>query len=401
MEGKCSVYARNGKVFVRLADSFGSEKRGAGYPIGSNIIAFIRLDFKSGIDKLFTDYIRLVFNIDLCVTEEDYFRQKKELAEEYILKMPFLYFAFKTLQDCLDDYIDRKDFNGRMADVPNYDKFNRLFAERYEEEPQKLYSEFSSVIDQKVFKKFSKAEVWEECIRYHLFLCLKDALICNLEETQKIFREEMMYLYQREKSETADSLTPKQRLYVYDRHRNKTTGRPMFYVNVSRSVKTLAYTEHNPSSDEPGNINGLAEYVKENDVDLLDVQEIVSFDELMRFEMLRLVESDTVISKCENCGNLFIPRGRKDMLFCNVIVPELGKTCAEVGAHRKYNEKVKVDAVFNAFNKAYKRNNSRVRNKKMTVPEFSIWSEQAREKRELCVKGEISVEEYNAWLGNK
>jgi Zn-finger nucleic acid-binding protein len=401
----CSVYARNGLVFVYLPDDFESKKRGAGYPVGSNIIAFIRLDFKEGIDKLFTDYIRLVFNIDLCVTEDDYNRQRNELIENHIIKLPFLFFAFHTLQECLIDYINGEDFNEKMIAVPNYNEFNKLFADRYDNEPQALFDEFASAVDSSIFTKMNKDELQQECARYHLFLCLKDALLFNLEETQKIFKDEMFYLYQKGKVDAVANLTPKQRLYIYDRHRNITTGKPMFYVGMSRTVKTLAHAEHKPKTDEPQadelntqGINTLADYVVENDIDLIEVQEIDTFDELMRFEMMQLVESDTVISMCENCGNLFIPRGRKDMLFCNMMIPELNKTCAEIGAHRKYSEKTKENPIYEAYNKAYKRNHSRRRKKRMSESEFWVWSEEAQAKRKMCVDGGISLKEFVEWL---
>ena len=34
----------------------------------------------------------------------------------------------------------------------------------------------------------------------------------------------------------------------------------------------------------------------------------------------------------------------------------------------------------------------------MTKEEFSQWSKEAREKRDLCVAGKLSLEEFVAWL---
>jgi hypothetical protein len=34
----------------------------------------------------------------------------------------------------------------------------------------------------------------------------------------------------------------------------------------------------------------------------------------------------------------------------------------------------------------------------MTKEEFAVWSAEAREKRDLCLAGKLSLEEFVAWL---
>ena len=51
-----------------------------------------------------------------------------------------------------------------------------------------------------------------------------------------------------------------------------------------------------------------------------------------------------------------------------------------------------------AHKKAYRRFNSRTRAKKMTQSEFMRWSEEAAQKRDKCLAGELPFDEFVAWL---
>jgi hypothetical protein len=65
---------------------------------------------------------------------------------------------------------------------------------------------------------------------------------------------------------------------------------------------------------------------------------------------------------------------------------------------RRYEKKVAENPVWEVYKKAYRRFNSRTRTKKMTQTEFLRWSEQAAEKRDECLAGKLSFEEFAAWL---
>jgi len=54
------------------------------------------------------------------------------------------------------------------------------------------------------------------------------------------------------------------------------------------------------------------------------------------------------------------------------------KTCQDIGAMVRMQNKIRNDPIFMEYNKAYKRNNSRVRMGKMSQPDFLEWSDEAR-----------------------
>ena len=71
-----------------------------------------------------------------------------------------------------------------------------------------------------------------------------------------------------------------------------------------------------------------------------------------------------------------------------------GKTCRNIGAHKKYEEKCKSDPIWLAYNRAYKNHYARVLKKKMTKSEFRTWSDWAVEYRDKALMGKVKIEEY-------
>jgi hypothetical protein len=54
--------------------------------------------------------------------------------------------------------------------------------------------------------------------------------------------------------------------------------------------------------------------------------------------------------------------------------------------------------VIRAYTKAYKTHNARVRYGMMTKEEFLSWSKAARWRRDECIAGKMSPEDFQAWL---
>ena len=132
------------------------------------------------------------------------------------------------------------------------------------------------------------------------------------------------------------------------------------------------------------------------EVELL--HEIKSIEDLFRFEFIKMIEHDIFIKKCKNCERFFIPKRRADTVYCDRIFGETGRKCSEVGATLRYEKKVASNPILDAHKKAYRRLNSRTRNKKMTQTEFMAWADKAAEKRDACLAGELAFDEFIAWL---
>jgi hypothetical protein len=132
--------------------------------------------------------------------------------------------------------------------------------------------------------------------------------------------------------------------------------------------------------------------------EVVELYEIHSIEDMFRFEFIKMIEHDVFIKKCKNCGHFFIPKRRADAEYCERMFEESGKKCSEIGAMVQYEKRVAGNPILEAHKKAYRRFNSRTRLKKMTQAEFLQWSEQAGQKRDECLTGELPFDEYIAWL---
>jgi hypothetical protein len=185
-----------------------------------------------------------------------------------------------------------------------------------------------------------------------------------------------------------------QRLYLLDleRMKNDEENEP-FYTNSPFKTRFVPLLN---GEAVPEDIS--AEDISESNLEVVEMYEIDGIDDLIRFELLKMVSSGVLVKRCENCGYYFVPTGRIDTVYCNRVYKDSDRTCAEIGSIKKYKDKVKDDPVYTAYNKAYKRNNSRVRNRKMTQGEFYEWAEEARRLRDECYAGRLSLEEFRVWL---
>ncbi|GHU77244.1 hypothetical protein FACS1894188_11140 [Clostridia bacterium] len=132
--------------------------------------------------------------------------------------------------------------------------------------------------------------------------------------------------------------------------------------------------------------------------EVAELYEIDSIRDLLRFEIIKMIENSIFIKKCKNCEQFFIPTRRQDAEYCDRIFDDTHRKCSEIGAMLRYEKKVAENPVWDAYKKAYRRFNSRTRTKKMTQSEFLQWSEQAAQKRDKCLAGDLSFEEFTAWL---
>lgn len=78
---------------------------------------------------------------------------------------------------------------------------------------------------------------------------------------------------------------------------------------------------------------------------------------LLLFETAHLIESETLVSKCKNCGHYFINTGRSDTVYCNYPSPQDStRMCNEIGAQITRAEKVKNDEATKLYRRIYMRN---------------------------------------------
>ena len=100
-------------------------------------------------------------------------------------------------------------------------------------------------------------------------------------------------------------------------------------------------------------------------------------------------------NKCKNCEAYFlIPSGRY-ISYCNQpLENDKNKTCRDIGAKRRYDDKCKNDPIWQAYNRAYKAHYARYMKKKMTTAEFEQWSRYAVELRTQAEANKITLNDF-------
>jgi hypothetical protein len=123
-----------------------------------------------------------------------------------------------------------------------------------------------------------------------------------------------------------------------------------------------------------------------------DMMDIVDY--LLR----EIIRRETSFKRCRNCGKYFPLTVHGNTEFCDRPFQDTGKTCREIGSQTKWKEKVAASPAMLLYNKYYKTRFSRIRAGKISREDFQAWAEKARDKRDLAMKGEITLEGYEDWL---
>lgn len=130
--------------------------------------------------------------------------------------------------------------------------------------------------------------------------------------------------------------------------------------------------------------------------------EVYTFDSLgafLYFDFFRGLSQSYIPKRCDNCGRYFLLETGKYSNYCErPLEDDPEKTCRDVGARKKYDDKCKTDPLWLAYNRAYKTHYARYMKKKMTTAEFERWSRQAVEWRTQAEKGELAQTEYERLL---
>jgi len=123
-----------------------------------------------------------------------------------------------------------------------------------------------------------------------------------------------------------------------------------------------------------------------------------TIDDMMRYELVQMILHDVKYKRCQCCGKLFIPDGRSDSLYCDRIMPGQERPCSKIGAHLVALKKRKSDPVLLIHRKAYDRMYNRVEMDYMAKSDFEAWSKEAKEKRDACRFGILSLNAFTKWI---
>lgn len=120
--------------------------------------------------------------------------------------------------------------------------------------------------------------------------------------------------------------------------------------------------------------------------------------DLIDYHLRECVKREVKMRRCKNCGRLFAVTGHGGTEYCDRPADDKGRTCKEIGAFRVWEKSKSTDEAFKVFRREYKKRFAWIKAGRITKDEFYDWSERAREKRDECDTGEVTLEEFEAWL---
>lgn len=120
--------------------------------------------------------------------------------------------------------------------------------------------------------------------------------------------------------------------------------------------------------------------------------------DLVDFLMSRYLQLNVHYRTCKFCGKYFGVTGSYKGDYCDRLMDGSVKTCKEGGSLRLYEMRKMEEPAIREYKRSYKAHNARIRYKTMTREEFNAWSTEARKRRDKCIAGEISLQEFVAWL---
>jgi len=126
--------------------------------------------------------------------------------------------------------------------------------------------------------------------------------------------------------------------------------------------------------------------------------EEIHFTDLLSFfyyDFWNGLKKNYIPNQCKQCGSFFLIRGGKYFSYCDMpLKNEPDKTCRDVGARRRYDDKCKNDPVWQTYNRAYKAHYARYLKKKMTISQFEEWSRFASDLRDKALTDKMPFEQY-------
>lgn len=163
------------------------------------------------------------------------------------------------------------------------------------------------------------------------------------------------------------------------------------------TYETLNITDTDIPENMRDSINSAIQYAKTIDTSkVYEEYEINCLQELLSLEIMAMLQSETLIKKCENCNRYFV-RNDKKKKYCDRI-SESGATCYIIAKKKRFQQKIENDPAFKLYNTAYKTHFAQYKRGNMTKTEFNSWQYEAQTKLNQVRLGELNIATFQKYL---
>lgn len=381
------------------------------YDIGNRLYEFAIMESKDfeKIDTLYDEIINIVCTLKECddeKTHEKYLDKLFDIVDESIRLCPYTYFYTQTLIDIIVKTYNSEEFR---SDLLFKYKFRVLIKDR-KYYPNKNYVEMPEsppIFEMIIYSLHSNGPLSEnEHLEYYeFFITIKNLLMEEFKTKKSDLKKRLELISEYSNNPLVKNLSIEERLYLYEAKRifnlNYFTTSPIAGIFLDTSFKI----KYNPRAISKNyrslELEDLISEIKDKRLTVEKVYELDNIDDQIKFELLKIIEKNYVINKCENCGKLFIPitssknkeqKGRTDQKYCDNIYLDTGKTCKEIGAMNKRKEKVENSPILSEYQREYKRMHGLHYNhqKQFTEKKFKDWSKKANKLKEKFTDEQVN-----------
>lgn len=135
---------------------------------------------------------------------------------------------------------------------------------------------------------------------------------------------------------------------------------------------------------------------KQKNIQKYQAYEVTSLEQLLSIEIMAMIQNETMIRRCRNCGKYFVITNR-NTAYCDRI-DESGKRCSAVGPSRSFRKKMEEDEALKIYTRAYKTHFARVKKGTMGKAAFTEWCKEAKGKLEHVRSGLLDMAAFQEWL---
>ena len=171
-------------------------------------------------------------------------------------------------------------------------------------------------------------------------------------------------------------------------------SRDKFLTDSEQAEAITDYLSKSKKADRPvsGSMRMSYEVMKGT---LCEAYEFDTLGAFLYVDFFRGLSRNCIPRRCRSCGSWFLIPGGKYTQYCDApLADDPTKTCRDVGARKKYDDKCRTDPIWLAYNRAYKAHYARYMKKKMTTAQFEQWSRYAVELRDKAENDEIEPADY-------
>ena len=124
-------------------------------------------------------------------------------------------------------------------------------------------------------------------------------------------------------------------------------------------------------------------------------------EDIWNFLLVKYLNENVLYMRCENCLRYYVATGRGNVKYCGRQYMDTGKTCRQIMPAINFKSRAKENPAEKLFNRAYKTMYSRVSSGNMNKQLFKEWSKEARQKRDECAQGILTLETFAEWLASE